>query len=133
MLDWARQRNMLELDVIVPIHLTKLLLPGMLERGSGFVSTSPPSAPTSRRPPTSAIPAAKSFILNFTEALSYELRGSGVRTTALSPGIVATEFLQVSGQQAARYQRMTMMDSPTVARLGVDACSRAAPAWDRAG
>jgi NAD(P)-dependent dehydrogenase (short-subunit alcohol dehydrogenase family) len=60
--------------------------------------------------------AAKSFILNFTEALSYELRGSGVRATALSRGIVATEFLQVSGQ------RMTMMDSPTVARLGVDAC-----------
>ena len=71
--------------------------------------------------------AATSFILNFTEALSYELRGSGVRATALSPGIVATEFLHVSGQ------RMTMMDRPTVARLGVDAYSRAAPAWSRAG
>jgi short-subunit dehydrogenase len=29
--------------------------------------------------------AAKSFVLNFTEALSYELRGSGVVATALSP------------------------------------------------
>jgi short-subunit dehydrogenase len=36
--------------------------------------------------------AAKSFVLNFTEALSYELRGSGVVAIALSPGIVATEF-----------------------------------------
>jgi short-subunit dehydrogenase len=28
---------MLELDMIVPVHLTKLFLPGMLDRGSGWV------------------------------------------------------------------------------------------------
>jgi uncharacterized protein len=31
-LDWERERAMLELDMIVPVHLTKLFLPGMLER-----------------------------------------------------------------------------------------------------
>ena len=46
---------------------------------------------------------------------------------------MATEFLQVSGQQATRYQRLAMMDSPTVARIGVDAMLKSRPAWSRDG
>jgi uncharacterized protein len=126
-LDWERERAMLELDMIVPVHLTKLFLPGMLERRSGWVLNIASIGAYQPSPLYASYSAAKSFILNFTEALSYELRGSGVRATALSPGIVATEFLRVSGQQATRYQRMTMMDSPTVARLGIDATFRGRP------
>jgi short-subunit dehydrogenase len=126
-LDWERERAMLELDMIVPVHLTKLFLPGMLERRSGWVLNVASIGAYQPSPLYASYSAAKSFILNFTEALSYELRGTGVRATALSPGIVATEFLQVSGQQATRYQRMTMMDSPTVARLGIDAMLRGRP------
>jgi uncharacterized protein len=118
---------MLELDMIVPVHLTKLFLPGMLERRSGWVLNIASIGAYQPSPLYASYSAAKSFLLNFTEALSYELRGSGVRATALSPGIVATEFLRVSGQQATRYQRMTMMDSPTVARLGIDAMLRGRP------
>ena len=126
-LDWERERAMLELDVIVPVHLTKLFLPGMLERRRGWVLNIASIGAYQPSPLYASYSAAKSFILNFTEALSYELRGSGVRATALSPGIVATEFLQVSGQQATRYQRMTMMDSPTVARLGIEAMLKGRP------
>jgi uncharacterized protein len=126
-LDWERERVMLELDIIVPVHLTKLFLPGMLERRRGWVLNVASIGAYQPSPLYASYSAAKSFILNFTEALSYELRGSGVRATALSPGIVATEFLQVSGQQATRYQRMTMMDSPTVARLGVEAMLQGRP------
>jgi uncharacterized protein len=120
-LDWERERAMLELDMIVPVHLTKLFLPGMLDRGTGFFLNIASIGAYSPSPLYASYSAAKSFILNFTEALSYELRGTGVRATALSPGIVATEFLQVSGQQATRYQRLAMMDSPSVARIGIQA------------
>jgi short-subunit dehydrogenase len=126
-LDWERERAMLELDMIVPVHLTKLFLPGMLERRSGWVLNIASTGAYQPSPLYASYSAAKSFILNFTEALSYELRGSGVAATALSPGIVATEFLQVSGQQATRYQRLTMMDSPTVARIGVEAMLKGRP------
>jgi short-subunit dehydrogenase len=120
-LDWARERAMLELDMIVPVHLTKLFLPGMLARRAGWILNVASIGAYQPSPLYASYSAAKSFVLNFTEALSYELRGSGVTATALSPGIVATEFLQVSGQQATRYQRLAMMDSPTVARIGVEA------------
>jgi uncharacterized protein len=126
-LDWERQRNMLELDVIVPVHLTKLFLPGMLERGFGFVLNLASVGAYQPSPTYASYSAAKSFILNFTEALSYELRGTGVRATVLSPGIVATEFLAVSGQQPTRYQRLARMDSATVARIGVDGMLKGRP------
>ena len=126
-LDWARERAMLELDMIVPVHLTKLFLPGMLERRAGWILNIASIGAYQPSPLYASYSAAKSFVLNFTEALSYELRGSGVTATALSPGITATEFLQVSGQRATRYQRLTMMDSPAVARIGVEAMLKGRP------
>jgi short-subunit dehydrogenase len=126
-LDWARERAMLELDMIVPVHLTKLFLPGMLERRAGWILNIASIGAYQPSPLYASYSAAKSFVLNFTEALSYELRGSGVVATALSPGIVATEFLQVSGQRATRYQRLAMMDSPAVARIGVEAMLKGRP------
>jgi uncharacterized protein len=132
-LDWERQRNMLELDVIVPVHLTKLFLPGMLERGFGFVLNLASVGAYQPSPTYASYSAAKSFILNFTEALSYELRGTGVRATVLSPGIVATEFLAVSGQQPTRYQRLAGWTAPPWPASASTACSRDGRAWSRGG
>jgi hypothetical protein len=126
-LDWERERAMLELDMIVPVHLTKLFLPGMLDRRAGWILNIASIGAYQPSPLYASYSAAKSFILNFTEALSYELRGSGVVATALSPGIVATDFRRVAGQQTTRYQRMVMMDSPTVVRIGVDALLKGRP------
>jgi short-subunit dehydrogenase len=126
-LAWERERAMLELDVIVPVHLTKLFLPGMLERRRGWVLNVASIGAYQPSPLYASYSAAKSFILNFTEALSYELRGSGVAATVVSPGVVATEFLQVAGQRPTRYQRLARMDSPSVARIGVDAMLKGRP------
>jgi short-subunit dehydrogenase len=118
---WEREQNMLQLDVMVPVQLTKLLLPGMLERRYGFVLNLSSIGAYQPSPLYASYSAAKSFVLYFTEALSYELRGTGVRATALSPGITATGFLQAAGQRATRYQRRAMMQSREVARIGVEA------------
>ncbi len=67
--------------------------------------------------------AAKSFVLNHGEALNYELRDTNVSCTVLSPGVTKTEFFDVSGQAGAltRFQRLTMMESEEVARVGLRA------------
>jgi short-subunit dehydrogenase len=124
---WEREANMLQLDVVVPVHLTKLFLPGMLARDRGYVLNVASIGAYLPSPLYASYSAAKSFVLNFTEALSYELRGTGVRATALSPGITATQFLEVAGQRATRYQRMAMMQSPEVVRIGVDAMLKGRP------
>lgn len=49
---------------------------------------------------------------------------SGVTCTALCPGVTRTEFFQVSGQALTPYQRLTMMPSADVARIGINAMVR---------
>lgn len=118
---WDREKNMLELDIMVPVALTKLFLRDMLARDFGFLLHLASIGAYQPSPLYASYSAAKSFILNWGEALSYELRGTGVRCTVLSPGITATEFLRVSGQEATRYQRLAMMQSRDVVRIGIDA------------
>jgi hypothetical protein len=99
----------------------------MVERGFGHVLNLASIGAYQPSPLYASYSAAKSFVLSFTEALSYEPRGTGVHATALSPGVVATEFLQVAGQAPTRYQRRSRMDSPSVARIGVDAMLKGRP------
>ena len=48
--------------------------------------------------PVQAVYAAtKAFVRSFSEAVSAELKGTGVTMTALCPGPVATEFLEAGG------------------------------------
>jgi short-subunit dehydrogenase len=70
----------------------------MVERGFGHVLNLASIGAYQPSPLYASYSAAKSFVLSFTEALSYELRGTGVHATALSPGVVATEFLHVAAQ-----------------------------------
>lgn len=118
---WERERRMLDLDIRVPVHLTKLFVPEMVARGSGRVLQIASIGAYQSVPTYASYSAAKSFILRFGEAIDYELRGTGVSCTVLSPGITATEFLEVSGQRPSLYQRLLMMQSEEVARVGIEA------------
>ena len=46
--------------------------------------------------------ATKAFVNSFTEALGYELRGTGVTATVSCPGATATEFGKISGNEESR-------------------------------
>jgi hypothetical protein len=118
---WERERAMLELDVLSLVHLTKLFTRDMVARGFGHVLQVASIGAFQPSPTYATYSAAKSFVASFSEALAWELRGSGVSVTVVSPGVTATEFLDVAGQRRTLYQRLTMMESPAVARAGVRA------------
>ena len=61
----------------------------MTQRGSGQIIN---VGSTSGYIPTGAYSAIKAWVMSYTEALSIELRGTGVTTTVLAPGWVHTEF-----------------------------------------
>lgn len=117
---WERERNMLELDIITLVHLTKLFVRDMVARDSGYILQVSSIGAYQPSPTYATYSAAKSFVLYFGEALNYELRKTNVSCTVLSPGVTATEFLQVAGQRATRYQRLVMMRSRDVVRIGVE-------------
>ena len=123
-IDWDRERSMLELDIVNLVHLTKLFARDMVSRGYGRIMQVSSIGAYQATPTYASYTAAKSFVLHFGEALQYELRGTGVTCTVVSPGVTKTEFLEVSGQTPTLYQRLVMMDSPTVARIGIRAMLR---------
>lgn len=126
-LDWQRERAMLELDIITLVHLSKLFVRDMVARDFGYMLHVASIGAYQPSPLYASYSAAKAFVLSFGEALSYELRRTNVRSTVISPGITATEFLKVSGQSATLYQRIMMMKSEDVARIGIDAMLKGKP------
>jgi short-subunit dehydrogenase len=120
-LPWARERSMLELDILALVELTKLFAASMRSRGFGRILQISSIGAYQPTPTYASYSAAKAFVLSYGEALNFELRGTGVTCTVLSPGVTATEFLSVSGQKPTLYQRLVMMTSAAVARAGVRA------------
>ena len=126
-IDWERERAMLELDIISLVHMTKLFVRDMVARNTGYVLQIASIGAYQPSPTYATYSAAKSFVLYFGEALRYELRHTHVKVTVLSPGVTRTEFLDVAGQRPTLYQRTMMMDSPTVANIGIEALLKGKP------
>jgi short-subunit dehydrogenase len=118
---WAKEHQMLEVDIAAVVHLCKLIVPGMRARKRGFILNVASIGAFQPTPLYASYSAAKAFVKSFTIALNFELRGSGVSATVVSPGIAATEFLDVSKQQATKYQKATIMSSEAVVRSAVRA------------
>lgn len=121
---WERERQMLELDVVALVHLTKVFAREMAARGRGWILQVASIGAFQPTPTYATYSAAKSFVLSFGEAIAHELRPQGVRVCTVCPGVTATEFLAVAGQKITLYQRLMMMQSPAVVRSAVRALLR---------
>lgn len=111
--------NLLNLNIVALTRLTKAMLPQMLERGAGRILNVASVASFQPVPSLAAYAATKAYVLSLTESLSEELRGTGVTTTALCPGLTKTALLdEVQGFDVPA----GIASSPAeVAREGVDA------------
>jgi len=126
--DWEHEKNMLNLDMINLVHLTKLFVKDMVQKNLGYILNIASIGAYQATPYYSTYAAAKSFVLNFTEALNYELRRTNVNVTALSPGVTKTEFIGTSGQKEMNfYQKMSIMKSYPVAKMGSGAMLKGTP------
>jgi short-subunit dehydrogenase len=125
---WEQEKNMLTLDILNLVHLTKLFAKEMVERNSGYILNVASIGAFQPAPTYASYSAAKSFVLNFTEALNYELRHTQVKVTALSPGATQTEFFQIAGQQKLTlFQKLFIMKSYPVAKIGIKAMLKGKP------
>lgn len=118
---WEKTQQMLQLDIVALTHLTKLFARDMVKRRNGYLLQVASIGAYQPSPTYAAYSAAKSYVRSFSQALNFELRGSGVSSTVISPGVTASEFLKVSGQKQTWFHKATMMSAAEVARIGVQA------------
>jgi short-subunit dehydrogenase len=93
----ARDAEQVRLNCEALVTLTHAFLPGMLERRRGGVITVASTAGMQPIPYETTYSASKAFARTFSDALSGELRGSGVRVLCVNPGPVPTEWQAVAG------------------------------------
>jgi short-subunit dehydrogenase len=93
----GRDAEMVRVNCEAVVTLTRAFLPAMVDRGSGGVIVVASTAGMQPIPYEATYAASKAFALNFTEALSFELSGTGVRALAVNPGPVPTEWQDVAG------------------------------------
>jgi short-subunit dehydrogenase len=86
--------RVVDLNVRSAVQLVGLLVPPMVEHGSGRVLLTSSIAATLPGPYQSAYNTSKAFLLSFAEALRTELRDTGVTVTALMPGPTDTAFFE---------------------------------------
>ncbi len=96
-LDAEREIGMVKLNALAPFVLAQRLVPPMVARKSGGVINVSSIAAFQPVPYQATYGATKAFLLSWSEALAYELRGSGVRVTCVCPGPTATEYFAVAG------------------------------------
>jgi short-subunit dehydrogenase len=112
----ARQLEMVEVNVAALTRLTALLLPAMLERGSGAILNVASTAAFAPGPNHAVYCATKAYVLSFTQALAEEVRGSGVRVSCLAPGATESGFAAQSGMGGTKLFRAGVMDARRVAQ-----------------
>jgi short-subunit dehydrogenase len=119
--------EMLRLNVEAPTLLTRLLLPSMLERGSGRILNLASTAGFQPGPLMAVYYATKAYVLSFSEALANEVAGTGVTVTALAPGPTETGFSSHAGSEQSRLFKGATMDARSVAEAGYAALMAGKP------
>jgi len=119
--DSARVSEMLYVNVVALAELTRAVLTGMVARRQGRIMLVASTAGFQPGPSMAVYSATKAFVLSLGEAISYELRGTGVTLTTLCPGATHTEFTSVAktGSSALFSSPLAfVMTSAEVARQG---------------
>ena len=82
-----RQMEMIQVNLTALTHLTRLFLPGMIQRRSGGILNVASTAAFQPGPYMAVYYATKAYVLSFTEAVAEEVLGTGIRVTCLAPAL----------------------------------------------
>ena len=116
--DLDAELQMMQVNMVTLTHLTKLLLPGMLQKRTGKILNVASTAAFQPGPLMANYYATKAYVLSFSEALADELRGTGVNVTALCPGATESGFQKRANMQDSKLFTGKILDAQTVARIG---------------
>ncbi|SCY65889.1 SDR family NAD(P)-dependent oxidoreductase [Microvirga guangxiensis] len=119
-LPFERQLAMIDLNIGALTALSRLLLPGMLERKRGGILNVASTAAFQAGPHMAVYYATKAYVLSLSEALHEEAKSHGLTVTALCPGSTESEFSATADVEYSRVYRPSIMTAAEVARMAVE-------------
>jgi len=119
--NFQAELNLMQLNIISLVHLTKHVLRDMVSVGRGKILFTSSIAGEMPGPYYAVYAASKAFVQSFSEAIRYEVKDKGVSVTALQPGATDTPFFARAGMLDTK-AGASKKDSPAeVAQQGFDA------------
>lgn len=126
--DWKRQRDMVTVNVAVPMRLIQLYGGAMREQGGGRILNVASVAAMGPGPYMATYYASKAFLLSFSEAMTEELRECGITVTALCPGPTATGFEHAAKLESGNlFKTVKVEPAAKVAKRGYRALMKGKP------
>lgn len=116
-IDRARQLELIDLNIRGLTDLTLRFLPQIAEARGRILNVASIAA-FLPGPQMAVYYASKAYVLSFSEALSEELKGAGVRVCALCPGPTSSGFQARAGLDAGLFDRLRPMSPRDVAEAG---------------
>lgn len=113
--------NLINLNVVSVVHLSKRVVKDMVARGSGRILFTSSVAALMPGPFYAVYAASKSFVQSFSEALRNELKDTGVTVTALQPGPTDTNFFERADMEDTAAGQGPKDDPAEVAKQGFEA------------
>jgi short-subunit dehydrogenase len=119
--DLDAELNLIGLNVVSPVHLTKRIIKDMLRNGRGRILFTSSIAGTMPAPFEAVYGASKAFLTSFAQALRSEIQDSPVTITVLMPGATETEFFHRAGLDDTKIGASKKDDAAEVAKHGFEA------------
>ena len=117
-----QQQQMLQVNTGSLVNLTHVLLPLLKQQPSAYIMNVASTAAYQAVPTMALYAASKAFVKSFSRGLRYELRKTNVSVTCLSPGPMATNFIQQAGMEAMQETAKKFeMPAEEVAKKGLNA------------
>jgi hypothetical protein len=113
------EERQLDLNVRAVLRVTHAAVRAMTGRGSGRIVNVSSVAGFVPRGSNATYSASKAWVTMFSEALSVQLRDSGVTVTAICPGFTRTEFHERASADMSHVPERMWLDAADVVRTGL--------------
>lgn len=117
-IDLQEELNELQVNIVTLTHLTKLFSRDMVAKDSGRILNVASTAAFLPGPLMAVYYASKAYVLSFSEALTEELRGTGVSVSVLCPGPTNTGFVKRGHLEQSKLYQGKILGAAEVADAG---------------
>jgi short-subunit dehydrogenase len=116
----ADLENMMQLNMNTLVQLCRMMIPLLRKNKVAYLMNVASTAAYQAVPTLTTYAATKAFVVLFTRGLRWELKGTGISVSCLSPGATSTGFIDRAGLESLKEKAEKFSMKPEdVARIAI--------------